>query len=543
MKPRPVYKIEVYDSVPDLIHTITSAVPMVRAKETLTGNVGTFSFTVPAKKGGRYPYKDIVSNDKVKIWFGYDAIDPASDPFLVGKIYQSVGAGSKEMGYTRTFRGRNLGEILQRRLKAMKTWSAVAASVIATEVADDLGLGKDIVEDLTEVTMTIDIDRHETYFNLLRKLSDYWFNAGTQVKKDFYVNVDDELVWQARPLRTVGVETFTVGQNINNYMVLRDIESVKNKIYVYGAKELAFPTDKDVLTEDLTLVGNTLTTTDAVWNVAGGGSTISKDADEDVGDWCAMTVGGAATGLYLTFDGGHKINANYYPLLVFRIKSEAGQHLLTVELTDTGGEIMYRDLTVEDGQYDLILIPVGRKNVNHWTPSAFNVNPFDWSLIEVIDFNTNPIAGWELRIDGLFFNNRNFYGMAEDVGSQTSYGLREMTVIDEALRSTAECVARAETILYQRKDQPIRLDLQTPGNMNVLIGDRIPMTIPAEDLSVVDFDVLTVEHTIIGGKFSSSASMINSANVRVVPPSNLRELLVREFNVMKQVAKGVLNIK
>jgi len=541
---RPVYKIEVYDSTPTLIHTITADVPVVRAKETLTSNIGTFAFTVPAKKGGNYSYDDIVLNDSVKIWFGEKTLP--TNPFTVGKIYQIRGVMSKQLGYQTTFRGRNQGEILQRRLKSMKTWTAIDASVIVTELANDLGLGVGEIEaDTTDVTMTIDVDRYETYFNVLRALSDYWYDAGTQIKKDFYVDIDDNLVWKSRPIRTSGVETFTIGTNISTYSVLRDKESVRNKIYVYGAPELANPSDHDTLTEDVTLVGNTLVHADGTWSVGHAGETISKDADEATGSWCCKTSGGAGTELDLTLDADTYINANHYPSITAQVKAAAGFDHLALILEDSVGSSVERTTRLSDGEYTLVTFPAGRKHSNQWSHNVFNATAFDWENVKIIKFDLTDSAGDSLQVDNLFFNSRNYSsGTVEDAVSQASYDIGEMTVIDEALRSNSDCEKRAEALLYQLKDAPVRLDMVVKGNSNLFIGDRLSITIPAEGLSAASFDVVTVEHAIVGdADYTSHLVAVDTGNLRSPPASTTREVLVREFRTQRQIGKGVLMVK
>lgn len=161
----PVYKIEVYDSTPDLIHTITSDAINISTTEILTSGVGAFSFSVPTKKGSDYAYDDVAVFDKVKIWFGYDSV--SGDPDFVGRILRINAPLSTETGYVRTFKGRSQGEILLRNLKQNKHWEAENASDIVEELADDLSLGKgDVASDTTDVTLTV---KTETYFDLLKK--------------------------------------------------------------------------------------------------------------------------------------------------------------------------------------------------------------------------------------------------------------------------------------------------------------------------------------------------------------------------------------
>lgn len=231
----PVQKIEVWHGG-SLLHTITDALS-IRVREVLTDAVGTFKFAVATKKNGDYLYNDINVYDTVKIWIDYDSV--GATPLTVGKIYRISAPLKTKQGYLRLFYGKNQGEILERRVKGRKAWSGTAASTIVTELANDLGLGTSEIEaDTTAVTLTTDVD---TYFDLLKKLSDYWYDAGNQVKKDFYVDVNNNLVWKSRPLRTTGVETLSVGEEILSYILTHDATQLKNNITVYGKREVYNP--------------------------------------------------------------------------------------------------------------------------------------------------------------------------------------------------------------------------------------------------------------------------------------------------------------
>lgn len=543
---RPVYKIETYTGAV-LDHTITSDAINIRVKETLTENVGTFSFTVPTKKNGdTYYYNDIAVNDKIKIYLGYDSIS-ASDLVTIGKVYQIAGPLSTESGYLRAITGRNQGEILKRRLKGMKEWVNVDASVFVTELANDLSLGTgEIATDTTDVNFTVDIDKHETYLSLLQKVSDYWYNAGTQIKKDFYVDTDNNLVWKSRPIRTSGVETLTVGDNIIAYQVFRDLDCVRNKIWVYGAAELATPTDKDSWTEDLTKPNNQLDHADGTWTCFSGAATISIDtANEIVGSNCVKTAGGAATGLVFDFDNGKEPNANYYPSFTSQVYVATGHEQVCIRFTDDSGDDneAIKWFTAKPNEWSIITSKCGSKNADLWSYPKANVSVFDWSGIKKIEWITSTTAGVDFYVDGAFFNSRRFLNTAEDATSQSNYGVREMVVVDDALGSTAECEMRGEALLYQLKDPPIRLDVTVPGNTGLKIGDRLPMTIPAENISAVNFDVITVIHTFNKNQgFRTNATMLDSGSLRYAPPISMNEVLVDQFKRQKETAKGIQRV-
>jgi len=117
-------------------------------------------------------------------------------------------------------------------------------------------------------------------------------------------------------------------------------------------------------------------------------------------------------------------------------------------------------------------------------------------------------------VDGLYFYPIRPTATASNAASKTSYGQRDQEVTDDKLHSDSECQKRAETLLYQRKDAPIQITVRTPGNTNILVGDRLSMTIPAENITAQNYDVISVEHAFSMRGFLTTATMVNSANVR-----------------------------
>lgn len=537
----PKYQVEVWHGA-NKIYTLTDIVAHIHTKQSLTNAVGTFSFTLPTKKNGStYYYTDIALYDKVKIWLGYEGDSFAGDPLFVGRISQISTPLNMSQGYLRMFNGKDQGEVLLRRLKGIKSWSAVAPHTIATEIATDLGLGTGQIDTDTgamPISIEIDPDRYEVYFNLLRTISDHWYAGSNQVKKDFFVDVNNNLVWKSRPFRISGVETLTVGENIESYTVLRDLESVRNKIYVYGMPLKGYPLDKDSWTESLspsdgvwTLCGGTLLTLDGSNKVVGSYSIkVTSDVDNDL---CVS----------LTFYSGKEANANLYPSLNFKINVTGQFTDGTITLVDSlvSGNEVFQVLNISKTGWNSISLPVGKKSADQWI-FAGGATSFNWTNIKRITIDLNFSGAPTTRsfwIDNLFFNSRNYYGFAEDATSQTTYEIREEAIIDEELPDDTECERRAQTLLYQLKDPLIRVDLVTKGNTNIKMGDQIPLTIPAENISAIAFDVLTVEHDVtsqIG--FKTAATMLNTSNMRTLPPRTKDELLVRKLDVIQSAGEA-----
>jgi len=524
----PVYKIETWTAaVKD--HTITSDAVNLYFKDEITNGIGHFSFTVPTVKGTANPYyyDDIALNDTVKIWMGYDTVSGTAD--FIGKV-KKISALSKN-SYVRMISGLSQGEILLRRLKQDTLWSAVGASTIVTELADDLGLGKDIVADATAVDMEV---QTKTYFDVLQAVSDYWANAGTQVKKDFYVDVGDNLVWKARPIRSAGVETLTVGDNILNYRVTRDVDSVRNEVDVYGAAY-----ELPVGCRD----GYTDTTTN--WTSDG---TVTTNADMKVGQYSIQ---------------GHRVvsPATVYlqrALTSFRCgwKNQRYVHFWSKGIR-TGG-------VVAVGTYIHILAPNYANRFskfsttfpfqNVWFHDYFELGPHggfsstgspDWTDVQGIRFTYDAGAASTaatFRVDELYFTGGHYYNTATDAGSQTSYGRRDLQVFDERLTSNADCQKRAETILYQRKDAPIQIEVTLPLNMNVKAGDRLSMTIPAEGITAQDYDVISVQHSGNSLSFTTYAVMVNTSNIRQPLETSMLQALISNRKKLRTLYDDVKTV-
>jgi len=538
---RPVYKIEVWQSG-NLLYTITDDALSVHVKEIITDNVGYFSFILPTVKGStsKYYYNDINIYDTVKIYLGYDSIS-ASDLVTVGKIYQISAPLRTNTGYIRVFAGKNQGEILKRRLKRQKKWEAVNASDIVTELANDLSLGTTEIEtDTTAVTLMVDA---ESYFDVLKKVSDYWYDATTQIKKDFYVDINNNLVWKSRPIRSTGVETLTVGDNVINYQVLRDVQRVRNKIHVYGQKHM-LPTDGDLWTESGGSWGGTVGTYS--WNADAKVGSYSRQATRSGDDYMDVWLGFSqidCTGRFKDdYDSLHfwiKIvdNPNGEGNMVIHLQLSANSttNYYQYILTSVTNQVM-----TSDGVWYEFTLPLGPDST-YWStvgsPSWSNITNARWFV------SGNTSGTITIRLDGLYFYGKRYYNLAEDATSQTNYGVRELEYVDETLVSDADCQRRGEVLLYQLKNPVTRIDISTPGNTNIKIGDRLSLTIPAEGISASNFDVVSVDHTLSSNGFITTATLVNTSDVRTAPAITKNEVFRQQFAVQNELGKGKLIIR
>lgn len=532
----PVYRIEIWQGGAKL-YTITEDALSINFKDVVTENIGNFSFILPTKKdGSTYYYNDVNVFDTVKIWVGWDSV--SGFPHFVGRIYNISAPLSTQQGYVRAFTGLDQGEVLKRRQKT-KRWQNIAASTIITEIASDCELDTSEIEsDSTQVTLqTVD----EPCWNVVRKVSDYWYNAGSQIKKDFYVDTWKHLVWKSRPFRTSGVETLSVGDNILSYNVFRDLMSVKNKITAYGGRGRKWPLDGDERTEQ----NDTETPADDGWTSDG---TLSWEPGIVGNESVVSKLSGTVASIYLknSFSSKMCYSRNYLSLhfLVYITTSAAGEKVeVQIYAPDSSNRFDRQQTGTEDLVWHEIDWPIGQgtesDNVDYgWV----EVGSPNWGDVQAVLTRAHIVgSGWiDANIDGFYLGNANFTSTAENSTSQTNYGVRRYTLTDVNLVSDSDCEKRGEALLYQMKDPPIRLDVVTPGNTNLWTGDRLSMTIPAENISSVNYDVISVEHSFSRAGFLTRAIMMNSAERRMAPPVTVNEILKSQFDTLKQIASGLV---
>lgn len=507
------YKIETYTGAV-LDHTITTEAHALSATENLTARVGFFDFAVNTKNG--LFFSDIALNDKVKFYFWDSSKESCpTTPNFVGKIGSISGSVDLDEGTLKVFSGLSQGNVLHDRTKSNKFYDDVHADTIATDVATDLSLGTSFSGDASDdYHVTLEISTM-TYFEILQYISDYYTGAGS-VLKDFYVDVGDvghpdgHLVWKTRPFRTAGVETLTVGENISNYTVTRALDEVRNSITVYGYPERPLPTTKDWC--------ETLTN----WSASVG--SVALDAvDPKVGAQCVKAtsaVGGKQCTFKRTFGRItiRDIRKVYFWTLPASITVDIAYAKLYAPDSanyfyadiETGWGLVWTFHSLDLGpseEYSATANPNGTW-LSQGSPNWWDIQAFE---IDYTDLNANVV----FYLDGLFFFPERWSDATSDAASIAAYGQRDKEVTDERFHSDAECEGRNEAYLYQLKDPPIQIDATIPYiDTNILVGDRLSMTIPSESISASNYDVISVTHSFWEKQPRTQASMVNSANVR-----------------------------
>ncbi len=506
----------------------------------MSSDVGSFKFLVPTKTLDDYVHNDILEGDMVKIWF-----EDTTDSFLVGKVYLVSAPHESDKGYSRTISGKSLSEVLQRRVKT-QNWIATTAHAIVDELCDDLGLGKTLVDaDATSVTMYVE---DKSYFDILREISNYW-TAGNQISKDFYVDINNNLVWKVRPFRTE-VETLTVGDNIKDYVVTRNRTPVKNKITVYGLK-----TPFNAL--DPTVTGRKHPSDGDLWTwIAGWVATIGTVASSAVAPKVGATcTRGTSNGLdeckyNLTFDKVSIFGKSGFDIIEMwnRRDTATDNYKFQVQLWCPDNANYYQadwDATAGNGVWCFGRKSIGDNNTyseTNLTGQWVATGSPDWKNIQGIQIYAKAAASLNFDIDGLCFNFGRWRYTAEDATSQSRYGIDDGVFVDDKLLSDAECEARAKALLSLKKDSVIQVDLTTPLNLNIRLGDRIPLTIPAENLSAQNFDVVSVEHSL--PSCLTMATMINATTAnagrqRDIIPTTSNAVLRETVRMLTQTRRMI----
>jgi hypothetical protein len=530
-----------------MLYRLDDEAVSIHTKELLTDGIGTFSFTLPTGKGvTQNLYDNVALYDIAKVWINYDSI--SGDPLTMGPVCQTQASATR--GYMRTFLCKNQGEILTRRFKT-KSYVNVDASTIATELATDLSLGISLSGDASDAYHETFFFDHESYFDCLRTASDFWTDSTHIVKKDFYVDVNLNLVWKSRPIRTAGVETLTLGKNINAYTVQRDLTPVKNYLWIYGRlgkiqndptghiidDGRKNPVDGDLWTESVT-----------DWTAVSG--TLTAPAfDQVVGTahiHCAQTA------------GSPRIVDFYHVNTVASVYGLEGYQTINfwLKFTDTVANQTLKMLAPDSSNYFVLSLPTP----TNWTRctyilgqgNEYNVtsNPSgqwtvgagapDWHNIQGVRFYAEKVTDFAACVDGLYFGHGRWRYIVQDGASQGLYGIREMTHVDDKLESDVQCQQRGESLQYQLKAAPTRLDVTAVGNTNIKIGDRLTMTILPENISAAAYDVVTVEQSLdIPNKFRTVASMLNSSDIREVPNITTADVMIQQYKRVKQLEKEI----
>jgi hypothetical protein len=542
----PNCKILIYDTSDALTHTITTDIISCVVKTALTSNIGTFNFVLPTQKGFSYVYNDIGDFYKAEIYMGYGTLGSA-DLQLTGRILKITNKIDGKEGI-RVFEGKDLGEQLERQFIKNVSWNDTAGYLVAGEIASVLAILNSPTKTAPETQLASLNIRTESYFDVLKKLSDYWIDSSHKIQKDFYVDAVNDLYWKDRPLRTSGVETLTYGGNILGYTLTYDIMAVKNSITVYGAPTAYLPDDKDSWTESLTdwsAASGTLYA-DATYGSAtpqAGSNVIRCNFADTSGPPYDQDVTFTRVLPRITLRDINKLNFYYFP----GTSAPGYAHMYVRLLAPDTSNYFQHDLSGSTMNWhweeyalgDTAVYDATENPSAPWVPTG---SPNWWNITGITFHGDSTGSSGTLIfcVDKLYFSPDRWVGFAEDVAiSQANYGLREAEYTDANLLTDTDCTKRAESLLMQLKEKTIAVELNLNGNTNVKIGDRIPLTLPPDNISSIDFDVINVEHSFTGNELKTNAQAVYSADIRSFPPTNPAEALNKNIQHLKTVTSEI----
>jgi hypothetical protein len=512
-------KVETYTGV-TLDYTITTDATSIYFKDSINDSVGHFKICIDKPAS----YTGIALFDKVKIYLSSFSLPVA--PQFVGRI-DRITTVLNDDGWQLEISGMGQGEVLTRLIKRFWRYTTVDAGVVAAEYATDCGLGTgDITADTNDVTFDV---ASKTYLELLQQIGDYWISAGTQLKKDFHVDVDNDLVWKTRPLRA-GTQTLTVGSNILSYQVIRSLEQTRNKIFVLGGFDkpkagtiaaahvytMKVPEDEN-WTESLT--NWTFTT--------GTGSLDHTVKTPTEGAECIM-VGSAQPGGVGTndiCDFKRTLKPDFYWVNGIKETSDNSYAKLYFDAATDG---LFTIAKVYALAHDTSNFYEWNINIDvtptNWEPNTITFNDGsegvtgspNWEKIEGFRFYFAAFTGarkWA-AIDNLRLLGGRFQHLAEDATSQTDYGRRDLVHLDEALISVADVQTRGETLKYQLKDPTVEVTISTMLNTDILVGDRLTVTLPNEGITAADCDAISVEQSVTNQGGTTVVTTVTSPNKR-----------------------------
>jgi hypothetical protein len=388
--------------------------------------------------------------------------------------------------------GRCWGERLFRRV-VTKTYEDKKGEEIVKDLLDYY-VGLSHVRGSTELVETTDttytrLEYEDTpVIDILRYVAESADKAGV-IGYDFRVAPDGKFEFFPRNSKAGSV---SLSDRIEGSEYGRDIHRVRNRVVVYGVADKSVPADKDAWTESLSPADGEWTATsgnvsfDSTLKVKGSGSIKTS----------AQNLSYAAC--LFTLDAGKEADAEQYPVLNLWLSRESSFNgNVTLTLFDVADRTAGHQFTIGHEKWFQTQVRVGAADADVWQVES----GFEWTQVKKVQVVCwfDGVSTGSFWVDGLFFGGRRYSTMQEDVGSQSSYGLRELVEVDEELWSEGECESRAKALLASLKDPAEQLTLRSTvvdyGNSPLLAGDTVPVALPNEGVDG-DFRVLNAEYYV-----------------------------------------------
>jgi hypothetical protein len=284
-----------------------------------------------------------------------------------------------------------------------------------------------------------------------------------------------------------------------SYQKSEDLHRVRNKIKVYGMQAKMLGDLAEALTN---------WTTDETGPTQDG-----SDVKEGSCSIVATTAGDQSIMLNYHFTSPISCKFSHqYRKLHLWVKVDAGSFnagaYFNIQLR-TGSGIDYFRKIVEiphKGQWMELELEIGPDT--EWVAGS----GADWENINDlrIGFSNAPTSSnLTLKVDGVRFI-KNFEYTAEDSVSQQLYGIRmNKPIVDESLKSDAECQARAESILAVLKDPAVTLsEVVVDGEHRYNPGDRQRIVVGNDGLDAY-FCIIQVKHSVKGTQWDAVLTLSN----------------------------------
>jgi hypothetical protein len=445
--------------------------------------------------GGTYP---IVEGSNAIIYVGRS---PNCPLLLTGKV-EETDPESRAIEHYLIVRGRCNGEQLFRR-HVTKSWDNVKGEVVVKYVIDNFTSlshnrgGIELIED-TDTTFSR-LDYEDTpVFDVIKYIAETADLAGV-IGYSFRIAPDGKFEFFPKNSKTSSVdlsERLEVGRH------KRSIYRIKNKIVVKGAAERPEPIDRDQWTEptqdppenwvavsaDTTITRSAVNPKSGIYRVLAVKGTLGT-----LDFYRSISALNVEKGTSLKFWGIYGVIITGFSVRL-RAPDASNYFERTMAVEQENIWRFYESPTGRGTEYDAVTNPNGA-----W----IKVGSPSWSDVQGIEFLvTRPVGGFNLAVDGMFFDKFRWRAMREDAVSQTQYGVRERPPeVDEELHSDAECDYRAKALLDYLKGPLITPAVRSTvidfGTTPILGGDKTHIILPNENVDA-DYPIISAEYKLNG---------------------------------------------
>ncbi len=214
-------------------------------------------------------------------------------------------------------------------------------------------------------------------------------------------------------------------------------------------------------------------------------------------------------GIAFTLPRGYEIDCDEYPFLQFFIAAPntySGHGWISLE--DVNGVDATREMTItSDEEWNTVQASCGKKSESEWTPWIYMP---DWKKVMSIFISLSALSNGSFWIDGMFFDKKRWESLQEDAVSINTYGKRELIETNEEFHSDDAVYQRARSLLAYLKDPAeyltVETSLLTGDNLNVFPGEKIPISIPNDNINS-NYRIVSVDHRIRGTELETTLEL------------------------------------